>query len=310
MKAAILYHSADLDGALSGVIANYYLSQRCEEVKHFGYDYHHKIPLNTLEGFDEIYVIDFSNDELFNSHLSNKIIWIDHHKTAMEKGYKVKTFAIDGVAACRLALQFFTNINYSILDRKAFFDREVQEPLFVTLAGEYDIWDETSPAARPLNFGIADISFKNIDRMFRATKSILTGGKKNSDESRIEELCEARQIEGWDATILRDSIKKGYGVIDYINATSSKIPENHILIDGKVGRVINTSIFSSLIHKLKPEEDFIMVWQHQGNNRVKISFYSDKIDISGFAKRYGGGGHRGAAGAYVDLLTLGSIIFK
>lgn len=313
MKAAVLYHKADLDGVLSGVIANFYLSLRYEEVKCIGSDYHLKINLEELKGYDQIYVIDFSNDDLFKSELANKIIWIDHHVSAIEKyrELKLNQWCIDGVAACRLALQFFRNLNYSFLTKADFFHRQVEEHLLVALAGECDIWDLTSPCAMPLNFGIADISFENVNSIYKSTKNILTNGEsKNSDESRLEELNEAKQIEGWESSVIYNAIQRGKGVIDYINSTSTRVPPNHILLDGKVGRVFNTSIKSSLIHTLQPEEDFIMVWYHLGKNRVTISFYSDKVDCYKLAQQFGGGGHKGAAGCSVDLFTLGNILFS
>ncbi len=310
MKAAVLFHRADLDGVLSGVIANFYLSLRFETVDLFGCDYYDKLYWEDYAHYDQVYVIDFSNDDLFNSPIANKIIWIDHHISAIEKyrPLKLNQFCIDGVAACRLALQFFTNINYSFLTRDDFFHRSIVEPLFVALAGEYDIWDLTSPAARPLNFGIADISIRNIEFIFKSTKSILTNSEpKNTDESRLEELDEAKQIGGWESKLLSKAITKGYGVIDYINSTSSRVFVNNIIIDGMKGRVFNTSIFSSLIHTLQDYEDFIMVWAHLHGTTVKVCFYSDKIDCYKIAQKYGGGGHRGAAGATIDLVTLASL---
>jgi len=310
MKIAVLYHRADLDGALSGVIANFYLSLRFDNIKLFGCDYHDNLDWEDYKEYDQIYVIDFSHDNLFYSPIANKIIWIDHHISAIEKyrELKLNQFCIDGVAACRLVLQFMTNINYAFLSKNDFFVRNVTEPLFVALAGEYDIWDLTSPAARPLNFGIADISISNIDFIFKATKNILTDSNpKHTDESRLEELNNYKQIEGWESKLLTKAITKGYGVIDYINSTSTRVPVNNIIIDGIKGRVFNTSIFSSLIHTLKEDEDFIMVWSHLYKSKVKVSFYSDKVDCYKIAQKYGGGGHRGAAGATIDLVTLASL---
>lgn len=313
MKSVILYHQADLDGVLSGVIAKYYLSLRHETVEAIGSDYHLPINIEALDKFDNIYVIDFSNKELFESKLAKKIIWIDHHASAIEefRPLKLNQFCIDGVAACRLAFQFFTNINYSMLDKEDFFARKVQEPFVITLAGEFDIWDLTSPCARPFNFGIADLSFSNIDILFKSTKSILCPGpRKNRDESYLEELIEKlASIDGREPKRIYNAIQRGKGVVDYINSTSYRVPPNFVIIDGKRGRVFNTHVFSSLVHTNTENEDFIMVWSHLGGNKVKVSFYSEKINCFELAKKFGGGGHKGAAGCTIDLFTLGNILF-
>lgn len=324
MKIAILYHRADLDGVLSGVIAAFYMGHRHDVVDVFGLDYHDVIGDATFKKvdfcdagliqYDQIYVIDFSHDALFNNEaIQSKIIWIDHHKSAIEKykDYPIKRWCIDGVAACRLTFQFFSNLNYTFLTKRTFFYREVEEPLFVCLAGEYDIWDLDSPSARPLNFGIADLSFDNVKKIFCATKCILVHNEpKNRDESRLEELDEAKQLEGWESKLLTSAIKRGQGVIDYIKSYSVRMPVNKCIIDGRVARVFNTSIKSSLIHELQEDEDLTIVWYHIGGTKVLTSFYSTKVDCSLIAKQYGGGGHAGAAGATMEFATLSSIIFN
>lgn len=54
-----------------------------------------------------------------------------------------------------------------------------------------------------------------------------------------------------------------------------------------------------------------MVWCYNGNSMIKVSLYSETIDVSAIASQFGGGGHRGAAGFSVmphiltKILTVG-----
>jgi hypothetical protein len=73
-------------------------------------------------------------------------------------------YRIDGVAACRLAWQWFSNdhtnpvIQFGGLPPKEeYIDRRVSEPLAVRLAGEYDIWDRRDERAETFQYGLRSI---------------------------------------------------------------------------------------------------------------------------------------------------------
>lgn len=315
-KTLILHHSADLDGILSGVIAEFYLSHRANPddiIICHGADYGDCLEISygkngeyfRLSEFDEIYVIDFSDDWLFESEHANKIIWIDHHihaiNKAIEKQYPIRKYVIDGVAACRLTQQFMCNINYAFLDAYAYRERKVDEPLMVALAGEYDIWDETSIFARPFNFGVCcNLNFNYVKMLYEELKHIKANYKD----------CDETQISNNDRMSML--VECGKAVIDNIQRTSSALKGGvPIEINGLKGRAFNTHIRSSLIHRLQDPDKFIMVWNYTGSNKIKCSFYSSEgTDISVVAKYFGGGGHIRACGCTIDLHILTHILTK
>lgn len=137
---AIIYHDADFDGKLSNEVCRYHLRNLHPEaaIHSYGWDYGRAVPIpliswfdpllgdqfsNAWEEYDQIYIVDLSVDELMaRPELRNKIVWIDHHKTAIDKwdsnadgsptafgASSFKGYRIDGVAACRLCWQWFTN---------------------------------------------------------------------------------------------------------------------------------------------------------------------------------------------------------
>lgn len=311
MKTLIMYHGADLDGVLSGVIANYYITQRAnpeDVIDLFPTDYGDKaIKEIDYKSYDKIYVIDFSDDWLLTSEHKDKIILIDHHKTCIDKNYPVNKFLEDGVAACRLALQFFTNIDYAFLSLDSYKDRNVSEPFFVTMAGEYDIWDEQSRYSRLINFGVsASLAFNYVDYIFKITKHILSSPiPLRLDKKEREEF-----IRNHDSCIIEKNslflriCEQGEGVLSYIQKTEKSIKGVPIKLCGLNGRAFNTHIRSSLIYNLKQDEDFILVWCYDGDSMIKVSMYSDKRDLHEIARTFGGGGHKKACGFRIAIHEL------
>ena len=71
-------------------------------------------------------------------------------------------------------------------------------------------------------------------------------------------------------------------------------------LDGKHVMVVNASHWMSEIGaKLSPDCDYAMIWYYDHNDKdIKVSLraFHDTTDVSEIAKKYGGGGHRKAAG--------------
>lgn len=299
MNTLVMYHSKDLDGLLSGAIANFYITKRAnptDRIELIGVDYGEaKIKEIDYKNFDVIYVIDFSDDWLFNSDHRSKIIWIDHHITAIDKKPTVMQFCINDVAACRLTLQFFSNIDYAFLEKETFQERRVMEPLLVTLAGEHDVWDHKNIHSKHLSFGLSSpLSFPFVSHVFEKTKHILTEQDPWSDIDKI-----------YSNDLLSHICSKGEGVLSFIQRTQNDVQGVSVKINGLVGRAFNTHIRSSLIYETKGE-DFTMVWNYDGGAHVKVSLYSENKDVSVIASTFGGGGHKKACGFKlpIHLLTM------
>ena len=304
-KIAVLSHKADLDGILSAVIANNYIKARYDDPDIFLCDYGDIPKEFNHENYDTIYVLDFSDEELFtNPKIKNKIIWIDHHQSAINKKYDVNQYCIDKVAACRLVFQFFTNIDYSFLTKDDYIKREVAEPALVTLAGEHDIWDENSPLAHKFNFGIQELSISNVEDLLKNTSSVFLTKNKEEDIFTIRKLGDnARRV--FDNILI-----KGSGVIEFISQTSKCIGNTKRFKQGGIiFAVFNTHIKSSLIHELEPDEDALMIYSIK-NNRVYCSLRTsrDNVDVSKIAIMFGGGGHKKAARFEMEISKFFDLI--
>ena len=151
-RTTVIYHSADYDGIFCREIAKKFLGT--EGVSYIGWNFGDP-PIPVPTG-GETFVMDLPLDKPFgrnslNFAVGGSLVWIDHHKSAIESHPKdIPGYRIDGVAACRLAWQWFsggvvsnsdTGNPPSLPSKHHFIDRVVSEPIAVRLAGEYDVWD-------------------------------------------------------------------------------------------------------------------------------------------------------------------------
>jgi oligoribonuclease NrnB/cAMP/cGMP phosphodiesterase (DHH superfamily) len=106
MKTTVIFHSADFDGLFCREIARKFLP----DAELIGWNFGDE-KITPPDDGSKIYVLDLSPDCLQNLNGWNeRIIWIDHHKSSMEKWpSSLSGYRIDGVAASRLAWQYFTH---------------------------------------------------------------------------------------------------------------------------------------------------------------------------------------------------------
>lgn len=330
MKFAIIYHDADADGRLSNEVCRYWLNRLHlnATIHSYGWDYGRPVPDEnarthriTVDGglanttydwadYDEIYIVDLSVDDLMaRPELGDKIVWIDHHKSAIEKwdnrtgpisGNPVPDFdgyRRDGVAACRLCWQWFTNPggDLGVLPSKQeFIDRNVQEPALIRLAGEYDIWDHRDPAGKALQFGLRALSERDMELLVRNQFAGVPTG-----------------------VMLDDVIQQGYDIKFYVDKQSYEYSEAYahtIKWNGLTFCVLNIGQRGNsdlLRGGIKPEHDACFAWRFDGK-QVLVSLYhiegKTHHDLSLIAVKYGGGGHKGACGFRVPLVQLNNIL--
>jgi hypothetical protein len=321
MKFAIVYHSEDFDGKLSNEVCRYWLNRLHPNanIHSYGWDYGRPVPTplhkwwdpnagdqfsNEWSLYDAIYIVDLSVDELMaRTDLDEKIIWIDHHKSAIEKWDNplverlvIMGYRIDGVAACRLCWQWFVNsAGYlGVLPSKQdFIDRNVQEPALIRLAGEYDIWDHRNPNGKFLQFGLRSI-----------------------DDAEFRELLMA-QFLGLDDHHLAAVIETGVSIKSYCDKMADEYSAAYahtIKWEGltfcalNIGQRGNSDLLKGGI---KPEHDACFAWRFDGK-QVLVSLYhiegKTHHDLSLIAVKYGGGGHKGACGFRVPLVQLNNIL--
>ncbi len=296
-KTTVLYHSGDYDGIFCEAIARKFLP----DATLVGWDFADK-PLAIPQG--NIYVLDLPVDRVFGwifltgtpsleiHEAKNRLVWIDHHASSIASHpTDIPGYRIDGVAACRLAWQWFTNTmkdDFGNLPAKeAFVERMVSEPLAVRLAGEYDIWDKRDPDAEVFQFGLRSRALVANDwrNLLASDDAGLVGDLLR--DGRILQTYQQRN----DAGIMHRSFVVEWEGLKFLALTTARC---------------NSLTFAS---KDVPEtgHDALMGFYFNGKTWT-VSLYHAKhrtdLDLSKIAVKFGGGGHRGACGFIADKLPF------
>lgn len=307
MKTTVIFHSADFDGIFCREIANRFLGT--ENVEYIGWN-HGDDPLPIPNG--KIYILDLPVDRVFGfkyepENVNQKppqhpagLVWIDHHKSSIETHPSaIPGYRIDGVAACRLAWQWFKRKGKSPegsqreyetpLPVKCMFeDRTVSEPWAVRLAGEYDIWDKRDPNAELFQHGLRS------EELYPVTWDALLS-YAIEDEATVTRLLNQGRALQFARTNENESIIKEIGFT--------------IQWEGLTFLACNAARYNSHLFTegLTPEHDACFGFKWTGKT-WSVSLYhapgKEHHDLSLIAKKYGGGGHRGACGFQTTNLSF------
>lgn len=293
IKTTVIHHSADFDGLFCREIARKFLP----DATLIGWDYGDPVPTpDVVSSEDRLYMLDISVEGLMGHP---KLIWIDHHKSAMEKfPPQIEGYRIDGVAACRLAWQWFDkhqklyhpsagSFAVPLPSKEDFIDRNVDEPLSVRLAGEYDIWDKRDSRAELFQHGL---------RSCPMTDDIW------------EELLEPRNLQNLVTQLLSQGEYLQYANTQ-ANAAIIKRQGHDVEWERLKFLACNHAMFNSHLFTagIKPEHDALMGFRWDGKE-WHFSLYhapgKEHHDLSLIAVKYGGGGHKGACGFRLNTLPF------
>lgn len=321
-KTTVLYHSADFDGLFCREIARKFLP----DAELIGWDYGD--PLIPMPS-GTFYILDLSPECVegltacggFVHPEAQRLVWIDHHKSAIDKygnAHALPGYRIDGVAACRLAWQWFTawekfklqtslnpdepwfNAHYPFPTKEEYVHRKILEPLAVRLAGEYDIWDKRDPDAELFQHGLRSQTLSERD-----------WGMILSDE--VEPALQGTGIEFTNSELICHHLLRAGRAIQFVqteqNASIIKSYGFDVDFEGLHFLACNHARFNSLLFTagIKPEHDALLGFKWSGKD-WRVSLYhapgKEHHDLSQIAGKYGGGGHRGACGFRVKEIEF------
>ena len=310
MKTTVIHHSADYDGIFCREIARKFLP----EAELIGWDFGDK-PLVSHPD-TQCYILDLPCDKPFgfmhppDDVFWKRCIWIDHHKSSIESHpANITGYRIDGVAACRLAWQWFSEFQCEpprvvacdkFPTKQDFIDRKVREPYAVRLAGEYDIWDKRDPNTDVFQFGLRSKELTDKDWKWLLTvRDNMTQGEY--------ELAKTNLAVG---ELLHD----GLILQRYQNETDASIVNHRSFVvefEGLKFLALTTARCNSLTFGARdiPEtgHDALMGFYFNGTGWTVSLYHANHrkdLDLSQIAIKYGGGGHRGACGFCTNKLPF------
>lgn len=208
-------------------------------------------------------ILDFSYDNATTKKMiksSNSLIVIDHHKTAMIELHDVTCTHFDMThSGAMLAWKFF--------------HPGKEPPRLIKYIEDRDLWKWELPYSKEFSaaFDMVPFDFEEFDKFL--------------DDSTVDNAQErGSYILAYSKTVISRIAK---------HASSRKIDGKHVL-------VVNSPHWMSEIgNTLSVKCDFAVIWYwDHGTCQVKVSLraHHDDTDVSEIAKKFGGGGHRKAAG--------------
>jgi len=261
----ILYHSNCNDGFGGAWAAR----------RHFGNkaDYiavrHHEVPPLGLNDKD-VYIIDFSYPEEDTKKLLKivkSLTQLDHHVTVKDITESIPNhvYALDHSGA--------------VLAWKYFFPEE-EIPTYLKYVEDIDLWKFQMPRAEDfLAFSAtAPFDFEKLDS---------TVEDFENEEKRTSFL------------------DRGKNLLEYQNKLIEEMLENgeEVELDGYNAFLVNSPVLPSQLGNAMVKKGYAVgiTWAYS-NDVIKISMRSDKdgdVHVGEIAKKYGGGGHKSAAGFIV-----------
>ncbi len=271
-----VFHHNDLDGRCAAAIA----LQRHPDAECIEINYNQTFPLDSIQNGEAVYILDYSiepEEMLELLKITPAVVWIDHHKTAIEK-YKDFQRDVGG--------QRRTDHSGAWLTWE-WFHPNAQPPEVVRLVDDWDMWThEKNPEGERTRHFV--LGMKAYD-----TSPALKGGIweplfRCNKRSLDLVICDGKAILAYES---RQSA-------EYIKAFGHKFRfEDHTCFACNRG-ITNSTLFDSI------EDDEItifmpFVWD---GFQWTVSLYSKTVDVSEIAKKHGGGGHTHAAGFVCEKL--------
>lgn len=285
MAVKCFYHAGDLDGWCSGAIVRHFYNQENIEVEMYPINYGDKFPEDDISTNDIVYMCDYSislsDMQRMNAKCNQNLIWIDHHIGAIRESEDyvfLKGSRDTRFSGCELTWMYLC-------------DDEI--PQFIRLLGRYDVWDHTGDC----------MSWENIEAFQYGFKAAATNPRDNMRfwNSWFDISNSEPSVRG---SLVRDKILTGFKIQKYVeDRFQSNITDRSYIIDweGYKCLVINSdpyiANFMTRCEEYKGCDLAINFCSNKGKSWiVNLRTIRDDIDLSVLAKKYGGGGHSGAAG--------------
>lgn len=259
----VIYHAGCMDGFIAAWCAWMYANEKGEAFGCCEATYGSEPPWDKIDG-ETVYILDFSypRNTLSEIHKRAKhLLVLDHHKTAEAElaDLDYATFDMNRSGAGMAWDYFFTK----------------PRPWLVDYVEDRDMWWHSMPHTKEVNLWLTT---QPKDFMLMAAMAHNAGG-----------LPLARAIS--EGTCLQAYYQQR---VDQLTR-EARVQ----VVGGTNAAIVNCPhhFASDVSSKLAQSYDLVLLWSQDKSGLFRYSARSaDKFDCSAFAKQYGGGGHKNAAG--------------
>lgn len=271
------YHKPDHDGHCSGAI----VKRKFPNCEMFPINHGDDFPWEKIEKNETVFMVDFClepKEDMIRLKNNCQLIWIDHHISAIKASQELGFNNIDGLrsvefSGCELTWKY---LYYGEITPEA-----------VRLIGRYDIWDHNSDKRTiPFEYGL------------------------NLEETNPDSEIWSRLLDH-DLKMVETIVEHGNIIFNYETITNKRIMKSTSYIinfEGYRALVANRGFCDSYLFDsiYDPEKHDILIKYSRYPEcwRVSIITRKDEIDVSEIAKKYGGGGHRGASGFRLENIDI------
>lgn len=279
MKNKIIYHNRDLDGFCSGAITKKHLIEQGErDIEMVGWNYGDESPIKEDVKSCNYYIVDLSlesRDMVDLFYNANKVVWIDHHKSAIELSKKEGYSDMTGVrwigdSAAKLAWDYFYP--------------DFRMPLSVYYVDRYDVWKKE----------------KDWEKVMDAQIGMRFHMKNPEDD---------KAFENWVALIAQDSMmnsifEDGILLNEYQKGVYEIAARSafDLMFEGIKFCAINCAGGSNTVQSVIREDHEAIMTFVLTRKGWTVGMYGNgkNIDLSVIATKFGGGGHADACGFVID----------
>lgn len=258
------------------------------------------LPLEKINKDELVYIVDFSipPEEMTELRkITSNIIWIDHHYTAILKNkgihddlpgirYSEDDYPLSGAMLTWVWFQHY--ITNTVKDSKEdIIETSKKAPLFVQYVSDYDTWTHNFKDIMEFHAGM-DLYEDKED--FDNPSNIWS--KMDNEDLNEDYLCLN--------PFLLQTIKNGVIANKFRDGWSKSYCESfgyELEFEGYRCFVLPLQLCGSQYFKSQDNKgyDIYIASAYNGNEWI-TSLYSTTVDVGKIAMKYGGGGHKGAAG--------------
>ena len=282
------FHHNDLDGRCAGAMVSQYMDNR-DPSNFIEVDYVKVPSADIVSRGEDVFIVDYSFTEKtahqLKAFIDKKchVIWIDHHQSSVDLLHHIDDPEFQFLKSKNLHIVVDTKLCGAALTFMYFeYETGHSMPRFLRYVDDWDRWTKRHSETRKFKLGIESIPHSPTDQIWRNLMF---------DSDTTEHLLQ-------EGDIIERYVDKSNAA--YCKAFAFKCTFENLNCYALNVRS-NSEIFGDLINHC----DAVITFIYDGDvYRYSIYSANPEIDCSKIAVKYGGGGHKGAAGFESDRLYI------